>query len=58
MEKELYSENKLIDLLGAVKDRSNPEQTVCAVFEDVKAHVGNAEQNDDITILCIYYNPE
>ena len=58
MEKELYSENRLIDVLGSVKDRSNPEQTVCAVFEDVKAHVGNAEQNDDITILCIYYNPE
>lgn len=47
----LYGEDRLKDILNKSFDKSSSE--ICqAVLEDVKNYAGNAEQSDDITMLC------
>lgn len=47
---ELYGENRLINLLEDSKPTS--KQICTRVLKDVKKFVGEAEQSDDITMLC------
>ena len=49
--KELYGEERLLQFLS--KHYSNkPHDMVEKLYDDIKLHAKNAEQNDDITILC------
>ncbi|MBE5782595.1 MAG: hypothetical protein E7329_04675 [Clostridiales bacterium] len=54
---KLYGEERLLKLLNTHSFAS--AQIICeAVKADVDAFVGNAEQFDDITMLCLRYNGE
>lgn len=51
----LYGEKRLKEALNRRPD-SPPEETLKAVWEDVAQFQGEAEQFDDITMLCVRYN--
>ena len=54
LQQELYGEERLLQVLNRYAD-ADP-RTVCeAVKADVDVFVGEAEQFDDITMLCITY---
>ena len=54
LKQELYGEDRLIDSLNSAKDLS--EESICKnVKSDVEAFVGEAEQFDDMTMLCLKY---
>lgn len=52
----LFSDERLIRVL-AHENRSCPESVVKTLMQAIRAHAGEAEQNDDITILCLNYMP-
>ncbi|MBR2571405.1 MAG: PP2C family protein-serine/threonine phosphatase [Clostridia bacterium] len=52
---EMFGEERLTELLNACKGRG-PEEILPKVKSDVDAFVGDAEQFDDLTMLCIRYN--
>lgn len=56
-EKALYDEKrlKLVLLLNKTADTGVLLQKI---YEDILAYRGNAEQSDDITMLCFHYNKE
>ena len=55
LKQELYGEDRLIDSLNSAKDLS--EESICKnVKSDVEAFVGEAEQFDDMTMLCLKYH--
>ena len=58
LEQQLYGEPRLLDLLNRRHGAS--AQAICeAVKADVDAFAGEAEQFDDITMLCLnYYGPK
>lgn len=49
----LYGEKKLLDTV--IKQESNPEKIIKAVFEDVEKYADGFEQSDDITMFGITY---
>jgi sigma-B regulation protein RsbU (phosphoserine phosphatase) len=51
---ELYGMERLGIILNKVKDKT-PQQILPAVKQDVDAFVGEADQFDDITMLCLEY---
>lgn len=51
---DLYSDERLIELMRQMECGS-VENVVKSVLKDVKAHAGEAEQSDDITILAAQY---
>ena len=53
-EEELFGRNRIVQALNSVKDEP-PEGLLRAVTEAVTAFVGEAEQFDDLTMLCIEY---
>lgn len=54
IEKVLYSDERLLSQLSLLQ-KSNPCSVVDGVWMDVKQHVGEAEQSDDITIMYFHY---
>jgi sigma-B regulation protein RsbU (phosphoserine phosphatase) len=54
-EGRLFSEEKLITVLDAAPADAEPQDILKAVSEEVKAHAGNAEQSDDVTMLGLVY---
>ncbi|MCQ2087618.1 MAG: SpoIIE family protein phosphatase [Bacilli bacterium] len=52
--KELYGEDRLLKLINGHKN-SIPKDICDAVIEGVNDFVGDAEQADDITMLCFQY---
>ncbi|MDD2594563.1 MAG: SpoIIE family protein phosphatase [Bacteroidales bacterium] len=50
--KELYGEDRLLKVLED-KELYTSKNQINAVYEDVRAHVGNADQSDDLTMLSI-----
>ena len=54
---QLYSEERLYEKLKQLSGEL-PEQIVGAVFEDVHRHAEKAEQSDDITVMCLKYQPK
>ncbi len=52
---ELFSDEALLDTVRSHEDAS-PEELIQVVLRDVKQHVGEAQQSDDITMLCLRYN--
>ena len=55
LEQELYGEKRLVECLNQAKN-SNVEIICKKVKEDVEAFVGEAEQFDDMTMLCLKYH--
>jgi len=55
---KLYGDNRLLELLNSIQHAS-PRELCDAVKADVDAFVGEAEQFDDITMLCLtWHGPE
>lgn len=53
---QLFSDERLLRLLaGEVYTR--PAEVVEHLMHAIRTHAGEAEQNDDITILCLNYTP-
>ena len=53
----LFSEERLLEALNGI-DSSNPREIILHVRERIDAFVGEAEQFDDITMLCVAYHGE
>ncbi|MBE0582521.1 MAG: serine/threonine-protein phosphatase, partial [Desulfofustis sp.] len=53
--REFYSEQRLLQELGQGKKQS-PEQIVRDIEKSVRDFSGEAEQSDDITMLCLRFN--
>lgn len=51
----LYSDERLLATMGSLGELA-PGKTIQAVLADVALHVGQAEQSDDITTLCLKYS--
>ena len=54
MNKELYSEDRLLELLTADQPKK-PEIVIEKVYQDISHHAAGAEQSDDIMMMCINY---
>jgi sigma-B regulation protein RsbU (phosphoserine phosphatase) len=54
VKKEQYSSERLLNNLKD-KDNDFPKNLINHIMEDVKTFTGEAEQSDDMTILCIRY---
>jgi len=54
VEKALYSEERLIRILSGLYEESS-EQIIKGIIADVGLHSADAEQSDDITVLCFKY---
>lgn len=54
MNNQLYGMKRLEEILNKVKD-GTPDDILPAVKKDIDAFVGEAEQFDDITMLCLEY---
>ncbi len=54
-EKELYGTDRMLAALNKNPDAS-PEETLENVSKDIQEFVGEAEQFDDLTMLCVKYN--
>ena len=54
-EGNLFSDEKLKTLLGTVPADIEAKDVLALVSEAVKAHAGNAEQSDDVTMLGLMY---
>ena len=54
-ENQLYSEERLKDALDRVPAGASVEDVVAFVRDDIRKHVGMAEQSDDITMLTVLY---
>ena len=53
--KELFGNERLLDALNVNPD-AKPEAVLSNVMHGIDAFVGDAEQFDDITMLCMKYN--
>lgn len=52
---QLYGMDRLSNVLNQKCTDCNPEQTLKLVKADIDAFVGEADQFDDITMLCLEY---
>lgn len=52
---EFYSSENLVKLVEQVAERS-PQQIIQAILEDIKEHIGQRNQSDDLTLLLVRYN--
>ena len=51
---EMFKTDRMMDALSAAAN-ADPEETLRIVRNSVDAFVGNAEQFDDLTMLCLEY---
>ena len=56
LQKQLYGMERLEKVLNEKCKEASPEQTLEFVKADIDAFVGEADQFDDITMLCLEYN--
>ncbi|MBR4044045.1 MAG: SpoIIE family protein phosphatase, partial [Bacteroidaceae bacterium] len=54
VEKALYSDERLLQQLEKLQ-KETPNAMVDGVLVDIESHVAEAEQSDDITIMCLHY---
>ena len=50
--RDLYGAERLVAALGNI-ERTTPAAVIGVVREDVRRFTGNAEQSDDLTMLCV-----
>ena len=53
--RDLYGSERLVAALGSIQ-RSTPASVIGVVRDDVRRFTGNAEQSDDLTMLCVQWN--
>lgn len=53
-ENELYGDDRLLNALNS-REYSNPQEICDAIYEDIDKFVKEADQFDDITMLCLTY---
>ena len=53
-QKELFGDLRLASLLRR-KSAQEPSDIIAATFDEVNSHADDAEQSDDITVMCIKY---
>lgn len=56
LQQELYSEERLLQEIGQVKNKSSQEITL-HVMQQVQEFATETEQSDDLTIFTLYYQP-
>ncbi|MBP5469956.1 MAG: serine/threonine-protein phosphatase, partial [Candidatus Riflebacteria bacterium] len=54
-QRELYNESRLKSALDSVSDECSANEMLSTIYSDVKKHVGDAEQSDDMTMLGLVY---
>ena len=54
-QRELYNEKRLKSALDNMSDECKANDIISTVYKDVKLHVGDAEQSDDMTLLGLVY---
>lgn len=52
---EFYSSENLVKRVEEVAQRS-PQQIIQAILEEIKIHIGQRNQSDDLTVLLLRYN--
>jgi sigma-B regulation protein RsbU (phosphoserine phosphatase) len=52
---ELYGAKRLLAALSA-SSSSEPRAVLAEVREDVRRFAGDAEQSDDVTLVCVRWN--
>jgi sigma-B regulation protein RsbU (phosphoserine phosphatase) len=52
---ELYGAKRLVAALAETAT-SEPQAVLAAVREDVRRFAGDAEQSDDVTLVCVRWN--
>ena len=57
MKKEQFGNERLVDMLKSNSSK-RPAEVIEATFAEIRRHAGEAEQSDDITIVCFKYNTE
>ena len=57
-QRELYNESRLKSVLDRVSEKCSANEMLATVYEDVKLHVGEAEQSDDMTMLGLVYKKD
>ena len=55
IDKELFGNDRMLDALNIDPD-AKPEQILSNMKEEVKKFVGEADQFDDLTMLCLKYH--
>jgi len=50
---ELYGAERLVKLLAAQRAQASPAAILAALRDDVRRFVGETEQSDDLTVLCL-----
>lgn len=55
--KNLYGDDRLVEVLHSCKRSDTAKDIVLKVIDDVSRHADLAEQSDDITMLCVRYQP-
>lgn len=56
-ERELFSDQSLLEQFTETKPLCTPKEKVLEVLEKVRHHAEGTEQSDDITLLCLHYQP-
>ena len=54
LDEELFGEERLAQSINVHKDKT-PEEILKSIKVDIDTFVGEADQFDDITMLCLYY---
>ena len=54
-QRELFGEQRLKSALDSLQDRENAKEILSMVGDEVKKHVGDAEQSDDMTMFGLVY---
>jgi len=57
VDNEMYGTARMVDNLASFSGAGDADELIPALYQDVKNFVGEAEPNDDITILSIKYQP-
>ncbi|MBQ1899043.1 MAG: serine/threonine-protein phosphatase, partial [Ruminococcus sp.] len=55
IDKELFGNDRMLDALN-IDPNAKPEQILSNMKEEVKKFVGEADQFDDLTMLCLKYH--
>jgi serine phosphatase RsbU (regulator of sigma subunit) len=53
---ELYGAERLLEVLGRQREEASPAAVLTDIRDDVRRYVGDTEQSDDLTMLCLRWN--
>ena len=56
VDNRLYGTDRVLEAAGSAGEGAGPAQIMKAVRDDIDDFIGEAEQFDDLTMLCIRYN--